>query len=137
MLAHLLEVQGMLFCSISTLHLPNCVIVVWLYVFSLLFVFVFATNCSIVALGNNILYVYNGITFPSLPMSTLYGTMIMTLFVEVFRFAIIIEQLELNLTEFIFTILISVSCTWSMSHSILWTTLLLELLHTSLKWFMC
>ena len=69
-------------------HMPNCVIVVQVYIFSLMFVSVFAANCSIVALGNTFLYMYNGIIFPSLPMSTLYGTVFMTLFDDVFRFAI-------------------------------------------------
>ena len=58
----------------------------------------------------------------------------MTLFDDVFRFVIIAEWLELNLMEFIFTISMLVFHSWSASFSILWTALLLKLLHTSLKW---
>ena len=74
-----------------TLHNPNLVIVVQLYIFSLTFEFLVTANSSIVSLGNNFLYVCNGITFPSLPESTLYGAVITTLFDDVFRFAIIVE----------------------------------------------
>ena len=88
----------------------------------------------VVALGNNYLYMYNDIMFPSLPMSTLYGTVIMTLSDDIFKFTLIAEQLELNLTEMIFTISKLISCSWSASFTILWTVLLFGLLHTSLKW---
>ena len=91
--------------------------------------------------------------YASLPVSTFYlfslnftclhilvpfiviANVIITLFDDVFRFAIIVEQFELSLMELIFTISILISCSWSASFSILWTALLLELLHTSLKWF--
>ena len=39
--------------TIFTIHVPNCVSVVWLYTFSLIFVFIVAINCSFAALGNN------------------------------------------------------------------------------------
>ena len=45
------------------------------------------------------------------------------------------EWLELNLQESILTILFSVLHSWSVSFSILWTMLVLELLHTSVEWF--
>ena len=61
----------------------------------------------------------------------------MTLFNDVFRFAIIAEQVELNLMEFIFTISMSVSHSRSVSFSMLWTVVVLELLPASLKWFIC
>ena len=74
---------------------------------------------------------YNGCIFPSLPISTLYGTVITTLFDNLFRFAFIVEWLELKLMKLIFTISMSVSCSWSSPCSILWTVLFLELLYTS------
>ena len=42
--------------------------------------------------------------FPSLPVSILYGTVITTLFDDVFRFALIMEQLVLKSKELIFTV---------------------------------
>ena len=60
--------------------MPNCVHVDQLYIFGLIFIFPVATNCPVVALRNNFLDIYNGIMFPSLPVSTLYGTIILTLF---------------------------------------------------------
>ena len=56
--------------------MPNCVIVVRLYVLSWIFVFLVAANCSFVAIETNCLYRCNGIMFPSLPVSTLYCTVI-------------------------------------------------------------
>ena len=46
-----------------TLYITNYVIVVWIYIFSPVFVFLVAANCSIIALGSNFLYMYNGIMF--------------------------------------------------------------------------
>ena len=64
---------------------PVVLIVFMLYVFSWIFVFLVAANCSFDALGNIFLYICNDIMFPSLPVSTLYGTVIMTaLFHEAF-----------------------------------------------------
>ena len=74
-----LHILCLLLCSNFTLHMPSFVNVVWLCIFSLMFVFLVATNCSIVALENNLLYMYNGIIFPSLSVSTLYQTVIATL----------------------------------------------------------
>ena len=68
-------ILSLLLHSIFTLHMPNCVTVAQLYVKNLIFVSPVAANCSIVTLGNNFLYMYTGIIFQSLPMSTLYGTM--------------------------------------------------------------
>ena len=51
--------------------------------FSFIFVFLVAANCSLVALGNNILSIYNDIMFPSLLVTTLYDTIIMILFDDV------------------------------------------------------
>ena len=39
-------------CSIFTVHIPNCVIVVLLYVYNWIFVFLVAANCSSVTKGN-------------------------------------------------------------------------------------
>ena len=57
--------------------MPNCVTVVLLYVFYLIFEFLAAAICSFGALGNNLLYMCKGIMFPSLPVSTLYSTVIL------------------------------------------------------------
>ena len=45
-----------------------------------------------------------GIMFPSLPLSTLYGNIMLTRFDGVFRFAVITQQFLLKLKEFIFTV---------------------------------
>ena len=84
--------------------MPNCIIVVLFYVFNWIFVFLVAANCSFVALANNFLYMCTDIMFPSLPVSTWYGTIIRTWFDDGFRFAF------LKLIEFIFTVFI-----WSSS----------------------
>ena len=55
--------------------------------------FLVATNCSFVAIGNNFLYMCKGIMFPSLPVSTMHGTLTETWFDCVFRFAVIIKYL--------------------------------------------
>ena len=73
------QIFCLLLCSIFSLHLCNCVNIVQLYFFSFIFVFFVTANCSVVALGNNFLNIYNSIMFPSLPVSTLNGTVIMTL----------------------------------------------------------
>ena len=49
-------------------------------------------------------FICNGIMFPSLHVSILYGNVITTLINDVFRFAVIMEQLALKLMELIFTI---------------------------------
>ena len=97
------HILSLLLCSIFTLHMPNVVIVVLLYIFNRVFLLLVATNCSFVALGNNVLYMCKHIMFPSLPVSTLYGTIILTRFGDVFRFTLITEHLLLKLIEFIFT----------------------------------
>ena len=48
-----LHILCLLLCSTFTLHIPNCVIVLQLYILSLMFVSFVAVNCSTVALGNN------------------------------------------------------------------------------------
>ena len=52
---------------------------------------------------------YKYIMFPSLPVSTLYGTIILTWFDSVFRFAVITEYLLLKLVIYILHINISSS----------------------------
>ena len=91
-------------------------------------------SCSFADLGNNLLYKCKGIMFPSLPVSTLYGTIIETWFDNVFRFAVITNYLLLKIIEFIFTMSIwSSSCCWSSSFSSSWIVLFLTLLQISLK----
>ena len=121
---------------IVTLHMPNCDTVVLLYLFNWKFMFLVSTNCSSVALGNNLLYRCIGNLFPSLPVSTLYGTIIETWLDDVFRLAVITDGLLLKIIEFIFTVSIwpSSSWCWSGSCSRSWMFLFLPLLQTSLKW---
>ena len=69
----------LIWCSIFTFHFPYCVIVL-LFVFNWMFLFLVATSCSFVDLGNNLLYKYKGIMFPSLPVCMLYCTIIETWF---------------------------------------------------------
>ena len=80
----------LLLISISILHLPNCIIVLWFYVLSLVTSFV-ATSWSAVALGNNFLNILYGTKFPWLLVSTLHGTTIVALLDDNFRIAIIAE----------------------------------------------
>ena len=68
----------LLLCSIFTLHLPNCVIIVLSYVFNWMLLFLVVADCSFVALGNSLVHKCKGIMFLSLPVSTLYGTTIET-----------------------------------------------------------
>ena len=79
----------LLLCPISTLHEPNCVIVVQLYVFSGIFVVLVVTNCSFSALGNNFLYICNGIMYLSLPVSTLCHPVILTWFYDIIKFLLL------------------------------------------------
>ena len=69
-----------------------------------MFLLSIAASWSFLALGNNLLYKCEGIMFPSLPVSTLYGTIIESWFDNVFRFAVITNHLLLKITEFIFTV---------------------------------
>ena len=76
--------------------MPNCVVIVLFYDFHWMFLFLVASNCSSFALGNNLLYKCKDIMFPSLPVSTLYGTVIKTWFDDVFRFFAITDHLLLK-----------------------------------------
>ena len=71
--------------------------------FNWMSLFLVATNCSSVVIGNNFLYMCKGIMFLSLPVSTLYSTIFQTWFNDVFRIAVINEHLLLKLIEFIYT----------------------------------
>ena len=68
-----------------------------------MFLFLVAANYSLVVLRKNLLYKSKDNMFPSLPVSTLYGTIIETLFDDVFRFAVFTDQLLLNIRKSIFT----------------------------------
>ena len=74
----------LLLFPIFTLHLPYCVIAVWLYVFSLIFASFVATSWSTVTLGNNIFVYMECYYVPITPMSNLWGTIIVILLDEVF-----------------------------------------------------
>ena len=114
-LDHQIPLCVTLIFSITTLHLPNCVIVVLLYVLSVVVSFV-VTNVSSVVLGNHFLNILNGIILPSQPRSTLYDTLIVACLDNVFCFATIAAWFELKLIKFIFTILMPGSCSW-MTHT--------------------
>ena len=78
MLGHHLSLQRICilthlsFCLILTEHLLSCAMLDWLYVLSVIDLFIVVFNSAIFALGNSILTALNGITFPSLPVSILY-----------------------------------------------------------------
>ena len=74
------QIFSLSLCNSFTLQMPKCVIVVQLYIFNFLFIFLVVANCSIAALGNNFLNIYNGFMSPPLPVSTLYGTDVITVF---------------------------------------------------------
>ena len=56
-----LHILFLFLCSIFTVHVPNWVIVVLLYIFNCIFTIFVAANCSLVILGNNFLYMCNGV----------------------------------------------------------------------------
>ena len=132
-----LHVFSSLLCSMFTLHMPHCVIIFKFYVFNLMFLILVTTNCSFVAKGNNLLYKCKGIMFQSLPVSTLYGTIIETGFDNVFIFAVTTDHLLLKIIDFIFTMSIRSSWCWSGSCSRSWAVLFLPLLQTSLSGWPC
>ena len=92
---HLLQLQKnmhflcLVLFSITTPHLPLCIIVVLSYAISVVVSFV-AASLSAVVIGNNFLNTLNGIMLQSQSMSTLYGTIIVAC-LDVFSFAIIAE----------------------------------------------
>ena len=101
-----LHIFCLLLHYVFTLHMPNWVIIVLLYVFNWMFLFSAAANCSFVSLGNILLYKCKGTMFPSLPVFTLYGTIIETCFDDTFRFGVINNLLLLKIIEFKLTMLI-------------------------------
>ena len=114
--------------------MPNFVTIFQFHVFSWIFVFLVAANCSFPAIGNNLLYTYDDIMSPSLSLSTLYGTVITNLSDDDFRFAVIMEWLLLKFMQLIFMMSMPFPFPWSGSYYILWMALLLALLQTSLEW---
>ena len=127
----------LLLFSILTVHLPNCVIVILLYVLNLIFSFFVAASSSFVDLGNDFLNIWKGIMFPS--ESTLYCTTDVAWLDDVFKFAVMIwylllKVMEFMLIEFIFTLSILPSSWCYTCGSVLWNFLLQLFLQTSLKW---
>ena len=108
--------------------------------FCWIFVFLVAVNCSSVALGNNFLYIIlkelymyiMALCFPHY-LCQLYMIPLLWLW-WYFWICFYLKWLVLKLIELIFTLTV-ISFSWSASCSILWTTLLFTLLHTSQKWF--
>ena len=64
------------------------------------FLFLVATNCSFVALENNVLNSCKSIMFPSLAVSTLYGTIILTWLDDVFRLDVLYWILDIRINRF-------------------------------------
>ena len=55
-----------------------------------------ATNCPLVILGNNFLYMCNGMMLSSLPVPNLYGTITLFMPADIFNFAVISKQFLLK-----------------------------------------
>ena len=70
----------------------------FLYVFRTMLSFFVVTNCSFVALENNILKIWIDIIFPSLPMSLLYR-IIALFWLDVFNFATFTDHLWTPIKE--------------------------------------
>ena len=103
----------LLLCSIFTLHMPNCVILVWLSIVSLIFVFLVTTNCSFVSLGNNF-FIYIIKLCSHHYLCQLYMAPLLRLCLMMFfRFAVFIEWLAFKLMELIFTSWMWSPCSWS------------------------
>ena len=69
--------------------MPNYAVVVLSHVLIEYFYFLVAANHSFAALENNLLYMCKSIMLPSLPVSTLYSTIIELWFDDVYRFVVI------------------------------------------------
>ena len=102
-------------------------------------------NCSIVALGNNILNISRGIKLPSLHLSTLYSASALSvcywLDLVLFKFRDIIFTIStcLSLSSSEFCQLSSLVCCILCINLLLCTSGMLDLLvflHTFLKWFL-
>ena len=88
-----LHLIHLLLCLILTKHLLSCSKFDWLYVLSMIDLYIVAFNSAIVDLRNSMLKTWNGIKFPSLPMSILY-----TIFA---LFWLILDSSLVNITDFI------------------------------------
>ena len=88
-----------------------------------------------ISLGNNFLNMYHGIMLPSLPMSILYGTVILLSPAHISNLAVSIDRFLFIYTEIIILI-VSISpllYSWDISCSISFTTLIVLLWQTFLK----
>ena len=84
---------------------------------------------------NSFLNIYNGIIFPSPPVSILYGISVVALLTCIFRWAVINDRFLLRYIEFILTVSMSSSLGSGItSISTSWTVWFLLLMHTFLKW---
>ena len=83
-------------CSTNAMHVPNCFIVVLLHVFNSMCSFLDVASCSSVTLGNNLLNMCTSIILPLLPVSILYGTIILFWSADVFNIAGNTDQFLLN-----------------------------------------
>ena len=66
------------------------------YYFNRIFLFLVATNCSLVILENTFLYMCNGMILPLLPVSTLYGTIILFGPADILKLAVSTEWIYWN-----------------------------------------
>ena len=93
-----LHIFILLLFSVFTVHLPNCVIIVLLYILNLMSFFI-ATSFSLVDLGYYLLKMWKGIMLPSLPESVLYDNNNLAWLDDVFKFAVMTEHLLFKLVE--------------------------------------
>ena len=108
---------------IVTVHIPNCVMIVLLYILNFICPFIVFLSSSSVTFLNSFLNVYHSIILPLLPVSILYGITILLIITDFCSN----EPNQYSL----FSILPLLS--WEISTSISFTTLFLLLWHTFLK----
>ena len=108
-------------CTIITAHVCSWVMNVLLYIFNFMWFLMVFMSWDSVTLRKNFLNIYQGIIFPSLPVSILYGITMLLLHMHICNLAVSIDQFLVKHTELILTIsrLSSVySCDTSLSISL-------------------
>ena len=91
------------FCALILLYMYLIELLWFCYTFKLYIIAFCCCYLLTAYLYKQFLYMCNGMTLPSLPMSTLYGTITLFWPADIFRFAVYMEQFLLKRTEFIFT----------------------------------
>ena len=118
---------------IFTVHIPNCGMIVLLYVLNFIFPFIAFLSSSSVIFLNGFLNMCHSIILPSLPASILCGITILLGSVCISNSAINNDQFFFKWAESILTVSISPSLSWDISTYISFTTLSFLLWHTFLK----